>query len=362
MKNFKNVSITTYLMWLFSLILFSSCSNNNDDESISTGAPVITSVVKSGYDLAGNVLPLTPVAKGDPKNYYIIRGTGFTTVKKIYFNDYDTYFGSSFVTDTEIIVLIDEKTPYANASNKLKVVTENGTVLYDFVIAPPSPTLIQFNPVNAAVGDEITIYGKYFLNPIVTLAPTATLPAIPVTIVSSTLEKIVIKVPANANNRKISVTNISGTATSVDAIGSAIYDDKFYFLDGGVTGGWGVSNVNLANTTAAEVAQGTKAIKFDINAWSGFQADMWSNSAPVPAGAKGFRFKMKSNVDCKLAMLINGDWGHQVPFSITTKYADYVVTWADLGLTAAPTSIGQFTVFNNGTNATLCLDDIGFQL
>ena len=368
MKNIKIITLTACIALMLSLMLFSSCSN--DDSSSSSGAltPVIESVMRTGYDEDGVVLPLEPINFGIPKNYYIIHGKGLLSTQKVYFNDYDTPFRPTYVTDTDIVILIDTNTPYANSSNKIKLVTNNGTVLYDFLIAPPAPVLDWFNPMNGAAGDEITISGNYFLNPIVTLAATPTLPAVPVTVVSSTLTSIKIKIPANANNRNISVANLSGTATSVAAIGSSIYDDKFYSLDGGANGGWGISNVTLQNTTAGEVAQGLKAIKFDINAWSGFQADMWSNPIPVPAGSIGIRFQMKASTPCAIGVIINqGNWGNAgdpagpAPFSLNNKFSEYVIKWADLGLTAAPASITSIVFFNNGTASTQYIDDIGFK-
>ena len=347
----KNIKIK-YLLPFISMALlvigtFSSCDNNDSDSG--TGSLKIDSVSKA---VEGD---LTPVTQGDPKNYYIIRGSGFTNVQKIYFNDFDTYFNPVMVTDTEIFVLIDEKTPYANASNQLKVVTNNGSVTYDFVISPPTPTVSSFNPVNAVENDIITIYGNYFLDPVVKIGDET------VAVISSTLTEIQVKVPAGADKKYITVANISGEATSADAIGTAIYDDVFYGIDG--TGGWGISNLLIDNASSGEVAQGTKAIKVDITSWSGFQIDMWNNGGhPVPAGAKGIKFQMKLKAAAQMRVIVGGDWNHQVWFNLTTNYDTYVVKWSDLGLSAAPATIGQIVFGSDGTNTTFYIDNIGFQL
>ena len=110
MKNLKIIKFTSCMALLFSLLLFTSCSNDDDSNDVYTGAPVIESVMPSGFDVDGNVLPLTPVSKGDPKSYYIIHGKGLLSTQKVYFNDFDTYFRPTFVTDTDIIILIDEDT------------------------------------------------------------------------------------------------------------------------------------------------------------------------------------------------------------------------------------------------------------
>ncbi|WP_264563577.1 IPT/TIG domain-containing protein [Flavobacterium sp. N3904] len=348
MKKLKIKYVLSFFMMASIFIsLLSSCSN--DDSNNTVGPLAIKSVSKA---VEGT---LTPTDIGYPANMYIIQGSGFIGVQKIYFNDVDTYFNPTLVTDSAIFVTIDIDTPYENASSELKVVTQNGTVTYHFVIAPPAPILKSYNPINAAAGDVVTIYGSFFLDPIVTFGTT------PATIVSHTIEQIQVKVPAGANDTYPTVTTISGSATGNVAVGTAIYDDIFYGIDG--VGGWGISNTNIENTVASEVAQGVKAIKVDITSWSGFQIDMWANGGhPVPANATGIRFQMKLKADAKVRVIVGGDWGHQVWFDITTEYATYVVKWSDLGLTGPPATIGSIVYGSDGTDTTFYIDNIGFAL
>ncbi|MGL5111589.1 MAG: IPT/TIG domain-containing protein [Flavobacterium sp.] len=340
-----------FTLVLLAIGLFSSC----DDQSDSGNVLSITSVVKAHEG------DLTPVSQGDPNNYYIIRGTGLSGVRNIYFNDFDTYFNPVFVTDTEIFVLINEKTPYVNSSNKLKIVTSTGSVTYDFLIAPPVPTILGFNPINASADSEVTITGNYFINPIVKIAATATQPAIDVPIVSYSINKIVIKIPKNVNQRYISVANISGIATTNVAIGTALYDDVFYTVDG--VGGWGISNTDITNSVISDVAQGEKAIKVDITSWSGFQIDMWGNGGvKVPAEATGIRFQMKNKTAARMRVIVGGDWGHEVWFNIKTEYDTYTIRWSDLGMTSAPATIGQLVFGSDGEANTFYIDNIGFSI
>lgn len=351
MKNFNSKYYLLFLALVVAILgVFSSCDSDNE-----TSPLTITSVVKAQEG------DLIPVNQGDPNNFYIIRGTGLSTVQKIYFNDFDTYFNPVYVTDTEIFVLIDEKTPYVNASNKLKLVTSKGTISYDFLISPPAPIVTSINPINATEGTLISIKGNYFINPIVKIAASGNQPAIDVPIVTSTIDKIVVKLPANTQYRTLSVTTISGTATAMEAFGTAIYDDKLYTTDG--VSGWGISNTDLANDVASDVAQGEKAIKVDIAAWSGFQIDMWANGGfPVPANAKGIRFQMKEKTAARMRVIVSGDWGHQVWFDVKNEFDTYVVKWSDLGLSAAPATVGQLTFGSDGVENTFYIDNVGFQM
>lgn len=350
MKNFKIKHLLSFLVLALLFTSVSSCTNDSRDPN-PTGLPKITSVSESNPAVA----ELVPTQLGTPKNVYAIQGSGFISLQKIYFNGKDTYFNPTLVTDNTIFVTIDETTPYANQANELKIVTSLGTAVFPFVIAPPPPSISSFNPINGNVGDVITVTGKYFLNPIVKFG------TISGVIISSTLTEIKVKIPTGADNKYLSVTNISGTATSTDAIGTAIYDDVFYGIDG--VGGWGINSTDIANSVSSEVAQGQKAIKVDITPWSGFQIDMWANGGhPVPANAIGIKFQMKLKSEAKMRVIIGGDWGHEVWFNLTANYATYVVKWSDLGLTSAPATIGSIVFGSDGTATNFYIDNIGFAL
>lgn len=350
MKNIKIVSLAACMAWMLSLMFFSSCSND-DSASAYSGGPVIESISRSGYDLSGNILPSTPVTLVDPKNYYIIHGKGLLSTTKVYFNDFDTYFRPTFVTDTDIVILVDENTPYANASNQLKVVTGRGTAVFNLTVAPPAPTFSSYNFINCAEGDEVTIKGKYFLNPVVTLAKTATEPAVPVTIVSSTLEQIVVKIPANANYRNLAVTNISGTATSLEAIGTAMYDDKLYGMEWG--GPWSGKGVNF--DFDGDSYQGQKSWQWVFGQWDGgnwgFNYDM--------TRYKAMRIAVKGTKNGQVNFSVNGGPNYVIPVTTTWVYME--IPLSKLGNPASVTML-TFQESNNDGGNTVLFDDIGFVL
>ena len=341
MKNIKMKYVLSFFMMASIFIsLFSSCSD--DDSSKSSGTLAITSVSKAEEG------DLVPVAKGDPKNYYIIRGSGFLSTQKIYFNDFDTYFNPTLVTDTEIFVLIDEKTPYANASNQLKVVTKKGIVIYDFVVAPPTPTISGYQPINAVAGDEVVIKGKYFLNPTVNIG------SLSVPILSSTLEEIKIKLPAGVDNKYITVSNISGSADSKQAIGTAIYDDVYRGLQWG--GPWSSYPVDLAYTT--DFYQGNNAIKYQFGGWDGLGMGFTSvNLAPY----KAIRIAVKGAKEGTLKVVVSGNWGAAYSVPVTTQWVSVEIKLSDIGNPANFTELVMQESGNVGGN-TILVDDMGFVL
>ncbi len=326
-------------------------SCDNSDENNSSNTPPIINSVSASVDANGQPSTLTPTTQGYANNMYVIQGSGFSTVSKIYFNDTDTAFNPNFVTDSSIFVIIDINTPYANASNKLKVVTKNGIAEFNFVVAPPAPSISSINPINTADGTEITIKGGFFLNPTVKVG---TLSA---SVISNTLTEIHATIPVGSQLKTVSVTTISGTATYGSAIGTALYDDAFYY---GITanGGWGETH-DLANTTSSEVIQGDKAIKCTISSWSGFQLDGY---VPVTATATGLRFKMKMATDGQIRLVFNYDWGHQYYMDITSSYTEYFVTWDKFGLSGPPTAFQSLVFGSTGSDNVFYIDDFGFSL
>lgn len=343
----KNINIK-YLLPVITLAfmvlsVFSSC--DNDDAAGSSGAPVITSVAKS---VEGDLVPVTV---GDPKNYYIIQGKGLSGVTKIYFNDFDTYFNPTLVTDTAIFVLIDEKTPFANASNKIKVVTNQGTVLYDFVVAPPTPRFDSYNPINAAEGDVVTVYGNYFLNPTVKVG-TADVP-----VISSTLTELTFKMPANASNKYVTVTNISGSAVSKEAVGSALFDDKWYndWMFDGPDG-----KVSLESSGAV---QGKVMLKSANDAWSGNQFRNKDWATLDVTNYSGIRLWIKGDKAGKVAIILNGNWSDPDAkvIEVTTQWKEYNLPWSSwpFAVTGLQTLVlKDFT----GEKSNYYLDNIGFIL
>ncbi|WNH09315.1 hypothetical protein [Thalassobellus suaedae] len=343
MKNLKIKNIL-YFFIMASIVVssLSSCSTD-DNDSASFVSPVINSVSKAEEG------DLTPTNVGYANNMYVIKGAGFTSIEKIYFNDTDTYFNPTLVTDTAIFVNIDQNTPYENASSELKIVTAGGTVIYPFVIAPPGPQMLRgFNPVNAADGDEITIYGNFFLDPVVTFG------AIQAEVVSNTLTEIVVKAPAGSNHQYITVTTISGSVASTYAVGTAIYDDDWY-------NGWTVEawNNQVYETNDA-AAQGRTYFKKNMGGWDNVQGN-WGWDDQI-ADYAGIRMSLKVPEGSKIKLVFNGNWSDDTApiITLTSEWKEYYFTWADL-LNAGHVQNISFQEFT-GNGGEYYFDNFGFIL
>lgn len=350
MKN--NTFYTQLLVLLIPIIgLLSVQSCTNDDDTKST-TPMIELVSASVDANNKPVDPLVSTHIGYPANTYVIKGSGFASLSHIYFNDYESTFNPNMVTDNSIIVTININTPYANGSNKLKLVTGYGIVEYDFVIAPPAPIFNGFQSINAADGDNITLKGNYFVDPQVKVGDTDA------TIVSYDLNHIVATLPSGSQGKKVSVTTLSGTVTYTSQIGTSIYDDTF--LSGIANATWAGDTYDIAyDADVSNIKQGDKAIKWDVKGWSAFQID---NSPAIPATAKGIRFYIKSTaaINNGLRLILNYTWTTTPSISVGTEYQYIELPWSAFGLSSAPPTMNMVFNNNTGDTNTIYMDDIGY--
>lgn len=266
MKNLKFNSVWRFLFLVPLLTLVISCSDDGDNINDTV---TIQSVSLTGYSRsADNVYtPIDSVTTtGFSGNLYVIRGTGLSKTKKIYFNDFDAYFNPTMVTDSNIIITLPVGVPYSNneTSNKIKIVTFTGQeVFYDFMIGQPAPNLIKY-PLGGPAGTVAKITGTDFVNVVSVKFGT-----IPAEIISTTETEITIRIPAGITGAcKIFVETLGGISESTLTFGFnyMIYDDSR-------NGDWwdGDWGGNVFFDATDKVRDGAFAVKKEYGAWGGFQ-------------------------------------------------------------------------------------------
>lgn len=92
-----------------------------------------------------------------------IEGTGFTGLKKIYVNGYDTYFNNAMMTDKNVWVTLNSKTPIDKADPEVRntiVLVKDGTRLsYEFTIRSASPSVTSIDNSLPQPGETVRVYG-----------------------------------------------------------------------------------------------------------------------------------------------------------------------------------------------------------
>lgn len=344
MKNFKSKYFLGFLLLVSLFISVASCSS--DDDSGSSGSLSIESVSLAIND--------SLVTTGYVENMYIIRGAGFSGMRKIFFNDVQADFNPTLVTDKVLFVTIPLETPFQNigTSDKIRIETINGNIEYDFVIGQPEPKILSFDPVAGGTGDIVTIKGTVFDNLI-----SVKFDDIPATIVSSTSTEIKVEIPAGVVQSKIFVETAGGIAESPGSFGfkRIIYDDD---LGEGfqLWGGWGGTQ-DLANTTP--VKRGTYSIKRVTEGWSALQIGYSGSTLNLGTDVTAVKVSIYAETTGKLKIVFNGDDAHgKVIDVVAGQWLDFTIPVSEI---TSQTTFSQLWVQEfSGAGNVIYIDDFGF--
>ena len=354
MKNIKNIIVLKLCFLVaISMLLLSSCS---DDSGSSSGKVEVTGISRSVVDdplVEGDRQVDVPTEIINAGNYYIIRGSGFASLKSISFNGYESYFNPTMVTDNAIVVMVDQKTPYYNEMDEMKIVTNSGTYTFTIPVRPPNPNITGF-PINPNPGDIITITGEYFLRPVVNFGDIAVEP------ISSTLTEIKVKVPDNIQFKYLSITNVSGTTVAPQSLGSAIYDDAFTNIWGWQSLWDGTNGFN--NAYSKDFSQGAKCIEWQAGEWDGYVIGINNWSYHDTDKYKAIRFSVKAEKPGKVKFFVNGSTELNVKIvDIKTSWTYVEIPYSEVGGITELTQIG-FQEFGGFGGNNMLLDDIGLIL
>lgn len=352
MKNINKIlRLKLYLLSSILLLSLGACSN---DDSGNSNVLAVTQISKSVID--------DPLVEGDRQvdvptdiinsgNYYIIRGSGFATLKSISFNGLESTFNPEFVTDSAIVIYVNPDTPYYNEMDELKIVTGIGTLVYNVKVRPPFPKIDGF-PINPNTDDVITIKGDYFLRPVVNFGTIKVVP------ISSTLTEIKVKVPSNIQYKYLSVTNVSGTTVAGQSFGSAIYDDAYTSLMS-YNGLWDPSNgYDIAYDKDAY--QGSKCIQWKSGGWNGIYIGIDKSKVDM-SKYKAIRISIKGTSKGSVKAIISGNWGATKDLNFKTEWTYIEIPFSEVG---SPAELSEITLQESGNfgGNTLLIDDIGLIL
>jgi Surface glycan-binding protein B xyloglucan binding domain/IPT/TIG domain len=137
-------------------LTIASCKKDSN-----TGVPVITRL--RAVSPAPNDSVLT---KAGPGQTVVIQGSNLGSTLQVYFNGYPSPFNSALLADDNIVVTIPADMPFASLDqaqlNKVKVVTTNGEVTFEFPIVPPPPVVSAASNEYAMAGDHLILTGNNF--------------------------------------------------------------------------------------------------------------------------------------------------------------------------------------------------------
>lgn len=92
-----------------------------------------------------------------------IEGSGFSGLKKIYVNGFVTYFNNALMTDNNIWVTLNSKTPVAKADasvrNTIRFVKDNTETTYQFTIRAAAPVIASIDNTLPQAGETVKVSG-----------------------------------------------------------------------------------------------------------------------------------------------------------------------------------------------------------
>lgn len=144
------------------LMGFTACNDDNDSGCSSSSAITIDKVFLQ--NVKDKAHPDREVSFARLGQLVRIQGSGFTGLRHIYINGYDTYFNNALMTDNNVWVQLNSKTLVgdkadADARNKIVFVNDNGSYTYDFEVRAASPQITSFSTSLPPAGEKVIAYG-----------------------------------------------------------------------------------------------------------------------------------------------------------------------------------------------------------
>lgn len=152
----------TYISFLCIALLLPFLAACDDDDNGSQSAPI--SVTRIYLEDADATVTDRAVDFARLGQLIRIEGSGFLGLRQIYVNGYKTYFNNALVTDQNIWVTLDSKTPVADANvdvrNTIRLVKDQAECVYEFTIRAASPQITSIDNTLPTVGEKVKVYGS----------------------------------------------------------------------------------------------------------------------------------------------------------------------------------------------------------
>jgi len=283
----STIKMVTSLVILATLVAIPACNDNPDAYEVASGKPTVSYVripdAVSADSLVSHAFMGTTIA---------LVGQNLRSVKEVWFNDQQAVLNTSLITTTCLIVQVPNTIPDSVSSKIYMITSSNDTVAYNFGVDVPNPLLASMDCEYVADGANAVINGNFFLPVDGSTVPEVYFsPNIKAEVVSATITKITVKVPAGATAGPVSVKSRYGTTRS----------KAFYFRDNrGIILDWDNTNASggwrsgvIANSNPAGISGNYVRFSGSIDdtkgagsTWNedGFSFNLWGTSNGRPQG------------------------------------------------------------------------------
>ena len=150
-----------YIYMLIAIVapLLASCSDDEDFQSVQM---TISKIYLEDVNAKDSIYD-RPVEFARLGQLIRIEGSGFTGLKKIYINGYETYFNNALMTDNNIWVTLNSDTPVDKADesvrNTILLVKDNTQLSYPFTVRAAAPSITSVSKTLPLAGETVVAYG-----------------------------------------------------------------------------------------------------------------------------------------------------------------------------------------------------------
>lgn len=180
------MSIKNCLFFLFGLLFIASCREE-------VGPPVIQSI--------------NPVF-GPAETLVTFEGVNLGNIKELKFSDQVINFNNAYNADNALLLRIPMSLPLGE--HVVTITTDGGSATTNFRVTLDPPEIFNFSPASAAVGEQVTIKGKNFFEPLSIWF----FDSIPANIINFAPDSVVVEVPEGVEKGRISMFANGGFSRS----------------------------------------------------------------------------------------------------------------------------------------------------
>jgi hypothetical protein len=173
-----------------------------------------------------------------------IVGENLRSINQLWFNDREAVLNTSFMTENTLVVTVPRELPVVQTDKIYMITAAKDTVTYDFKVLLPAPQIKSMSCEFQKPGEEVTIYGNYFKEPMTITFEDGNGPSV-TEFKKVTMTEATFTIPADAKPGKVKIETESGLARSP----FSYYD----FCDGLITDFDGPNN---SSSTHGVVPQG----------------------------------------------------------------------------------------------------------
>ena len=142
-----------------------------------------------------------------------IVGENLRSINQLWFNDQQAILNTSFMTDNTLVVTVPRELPVVQTDKIYMITAVKDTVTYDFKVMLPAPQLKSMSCEFQKPGEEVTIYGNYFKEPMTLMFEDGNGASV-TEFKNVTMTEATFTIPADAKPGKVKLETESGLARS----------------------------------------------------------------------------------------------------------------------------------------------------